>query len=112
MKYLGNQDKLVLIISRVPAMYVAISSLLALHAAKKTTGLVLELGDGVTVAVPIINGQAIIHAIQRFDFGGADLTDFLYKILMKKGPFCHSRAEKLIANDTKEVPSAFPSINQ
>lgn len=84
-------------------MYIAISSVLALHAAKKTTGLVLEVGDGVTVAVPIIEGQAIIHAIQRYDFGGAELTDFLFKSLKKKGQPFHTRADKEIAREIKEV---------
>ncbi|MCL4116108.1 UNVERIFIED_CONTAM: hypothetical protein GTU68_034558 [Idotea baltica] len=68
-----------------PSLYLAIQAVLALYASGRTTGLILDSGAGATHTVPIYEGYALPHAIEKNQFAGNSFTACMHKLLEEVG---------------------------
>ncbi|GFE55144.1 actin II [Babesia ovis] len=84
----------------VPGLYMSPTSLLGLYGAGKTTGLAVDIGEGVAHAVPINDGTIYPHAIGRLDVGGNDVTSHLVSMIPDLDP--KSYYSRVIADEIKE----------
>lgn len=86
----------------VPACYVALQAVLALYTSGRTNGTVLDVGDGVSHVVPVMEGFALVHSMKRSDVAGRDVTEYLAQLLRRAGRNFHTSAEMEIVKAIKE----------
>lgn len=83
-----NREKMVEIMFEafgVPSLNISIQGVLALLGQGRTTGLVLDSGEGVTHTIPIFDGFGLPHCINRLDLAGRELNTLLAKLLAQEG---------------------------
>ena len=68
----------------------------------KTSGTVLESGEGVTQSCVVYEGFSIPSSYERYDYGGEDVTNFLKLLLLRKGYSFTNSADLRILNEIKE----------
>ena len=91
----------------VPALYTSVQAVLSLYlihefylcskhsssfqrySSGRTTGIVLDSGDGVTHAVPVFEGFSMPHAIRRVDVAGRSDDHFLPLLVLKVTQRCY-----------------------
>uniref|UniRef100_A0A182T506 Actin n=1 Tax=Anopheles maculatus TaxID=74869 RepID=A0A182T506_9DIPT len=76
----ANREKAVQIMFEkfsTPATYMSMQATLALYGAGRTSGTVVDVGDGCTSVVPILKGTPAIEASTNVDLAGCDMVDYL-----------------------------------
>ena len=68
---------------RAPALYWTAPAVLSLYASGRTTGVVLDVGEGVTHAVPVYEGLALQHSVTRSHVAGRAVTATLQRALAR-----------------------------
>ncbi|CUM46415.1 uncharacterized protein AC631_04524 [Debaryomyces fabryi] len=101
-----NRDKMCQILFElfnVPCIYVSIQAVLSLYASGRTTGVVIDSGDGVSHIVPVYEGFALPTSIKRMDIAGRDITENLsFNLRRMTGISLHSSSELEIVRLIKE----------
>lgn len=87
---------------RAPALYFTPPSVLSLYASGRTTGVVLDVGEGVMQAVPVYEGFALTHSVSRSDVAGRDVTKQLQLQLRRAGLSFTTTAENDLVKTIKE----------
>jgi actin-related protein len=82
--------------------YIAIQAVMSLYATGRSTGLVVDSGDGVSHTVPVFEGFSIPHAIEKMQIAGRVLTNYMQKLLLEMGESFTSSAELEIVKGIKE----------
>jgi actin len=101
----ANREKMIQVMFEtfnVPSFYVGIQAVLSLLSSGRMTGIVLEIGDGITQVVPMFEGCPLLRAIIKQNVAGRDLTVCLQKILDERGCTLTTSAEREIVRDIKE----------
>eukprot|EP01064_Diplonema_japonicum_P029468 TRINITY_DN4787_c1_g1_i4.p1 TRINITY_DN4787_c1_g1~~TRINITY_DN4787_c1_g1_i4.p1 ORF type:complete len:433 (+),score=88.66 TRINITY_DN4787_c1_g1_i4:147-1301(+) len=101
-----NREKMIEIMfeaMEVPALQIKMQALCSLYASGKTTGIVLDSGDGVTHAVPIFEGFVDKNGIQRSNIAGREITSYLQRLLFQKGYNFSTPREVQFVQEIKEA---------
>ena len=86
----------------IAGFYLANPANLCLYSEGKFTGLVVELGDGISQFAPFFDGYSIYDKIIIQKLGGRDLTEYMAQQLQKQDYNFNTSASKEIAKVIKE----------
>lgn len=69
----------------IQGLYVSIQAVLSLYANGRTTGCVIDSGDGVTHTVPVFEGFSVPHAVGKNMIAGRAITEHMVSLLTADG---------------------------
>ena len=84
----ANREKMTQIMFetfQVKGLYIAIQAVLSLYSNGRTTGLVVDSGDGVTHTIPVYEGFSIPHAVKKNNIAGRAITNHMVDLLNADG---------------------------
>jgi len=87
---------------QVPKFYLANTGVLVMYGGGRVCGVAMECGDGVTTALPVVEGYAVRHAMARRQLGGRDVTDYLVSMLNERGFSFSTGPEREVVREIKE----------
>ena len=96
----------------VPCFYSQSSAVLALFSGGRTTGVVLDSGQGITHAVPIYEGFSIPSAIEKVQMSGQILTEHMQKLLNGRGAYSTLPGVKAEQLRTFTTPAELDQVQQ
>eukprot|EP00048_Salpingoeca_helianthica_P005293 m.86315 g.86315 ORF g.86315 m.86315 type:complete len:509 (-) comp13545_c0_seq2:299-1825(-) len=114
----SNREKVAMLLFekyKVPAVFFANTSTLAIYSSGNLTGLVIDIGYNVASSVALFDGDVISRTLKRLDVGGADLDVYLAKLLRDRGYKLDPERvfDSFLVRDIKErlcyVSSDFPA---
>ncbi len=85
-----------------PTIHIAMPAVLSLYSTGRTSGTVVDCGDGVTTIAPVYEGFSIPGSIKRMNIGGRDITRYLQLELLRSGYCMSSSSEFEIVRSMKE----------
>lgn len=88
---------------QAPSFYVLNPGILSLYAGGKTTGLILDSGDGVTQIIPVMDEYTLPHASKRLNIGGKNILEGLTTLLGNQGLDHNSMKSNDILREIKET---------
>eukprot|EP00922_Rhytidocystis_sp_ex-Travisia-forbesii_P020103 GHVS01029637.1.p1 GENE.GHVS01029637.1~~GHVS01029637.1.p1 ORF type:complete len:441 (+),score=56.83 GHVS01029637.1:40-1323(+) len=80
-----HMAEIMLEVYEAPEINISCQGLMGIYATGRTTGFVLDIGEGITQCVPVFDGFTEKGSVKRSDFGGQELTMYLQKILCDIG---------------------------
>ena len=83
-------------------VHVAMQALLALYAQGRTSGVVVDTGDGVTHVVPVYKNAVLKHQIKRLNVAGRNVTQNLISLLLRRGYALNRTADFETVRQMKE----------
>ena len=101
----GNRERMAQIMFEtfnVPTLCIGNQSYFSLCSSGRTTGINVELGEGITAAVPFSNGQKVEQSINKINICGHELYDYFNRLLTEIGFYSNTSMDKLTARDMME----------
>lgn len=84
-------------------MQTAVQGVLSLYSASLQTGIVVDSGEGVTHCMPVFDSYGIPKAVRRVDLGGRDITEFLVRLMQRRGYSFNKSADLELVRTIKEM---------
>ncbi|XP_041482772.1 actin, clone 302-like [Lytechinus variegatus] len=111
----ANREKMIEIMFEkfdVPAFYLGQQSMSALFVSGIMTGVVIDVGDGVTDIVPINNGVVIDGSVRRLELAGRDITEYMMKSPAVRGEKITYEIAETMKTSTCEVVADFDEVTR
>jgi len=87
---------------RVPSLFMTNTSYTSFLSQGKTTGIMLESGDGVSSSMAIIDGDQYKYTIQKNNIAGKIIIEYLRNLLKNQGIYLATTSEFEILREIKE----------